>query len=74
MSVYGELDSMAEHITQFAFKDKREHVAKVNMPNIAYAKQYINTEIPHGSRDHVQIPSKLCLILTLNQQTRHVVL
>ena len=74
MSVYGELDPMAEHITQFAFKDKREHIAKVNMPNIAYPNQYINIEIPHGSRDHVQIPSKLRLIWTLNQQTRHVVL
>ena len=36
ISVYGELDTMAEHRTQFAFKSKREHIAKVNMPNIAY--------------------------------------
>ena len=27
---------MVEHRTQFAFKGKREHIAKVNMPNIAY--------------------------------------
>ena len=33
MSVYGELDPMVEHRTQFAIKDKRKHIAKVNMPN-----------------------------------------
>ena len=36
MSVYGELDPMIEHRTQLAFKDKREHIATVNTPNIAY--------------------------------------
>ena len=35
MSVYGELDPMVEHMTQFAFKGTREHISKVNMPNIA---------------------------------------
>ena len=35
MSGYGELGPMVEHRTQFAFKGKREHIAKVNMPNIA---------------------------------------
>ena len=76
MIVYGELDPMIEHRTQFAFKGKREHIAKVNMPNIAYPNQYINIEIPHGSRDHIiiEISSKLRLILTLHQQTGHVVL
>ena len=39
MIVYGELDSMVEHRTQFAFKGKREHIAKVNIPNIAYLSQ-----------------------------------
>ena len=28
MSVYGELDPMIEHRTQFSFKGKREHIAK----------------------------------------------
>ena len=28
MSVYGELDPMVEHKTEFAFKYKREHIAK----------------------------------------------
>ena len=39
MSVYGELDPMAEHRTQLAFKGKTEHIAKVNMPNIAFPNQ-----------------------------------
>ena len=56
MSVYGELDPMIEHRTQFAFKGKREHIAKVNMPNIAYPNQHIEIEILRGSRDHVIIP------------------
>ena len=48
MSVYEELDPMVEHRTQFVFKGKREHIAKVNIPNIAYSSQYIDTEIQHG--------------------------
>ena len=51
MSVYEELDHMVEHRTQFAFKDKREHIAKVNMLNIAYLNQHIEVKILHGSRD-----------------------
>ena len=53
MSDYGELDPMIEHRTQFVFKGKREHLAKVNIPNIAYPNQQTDTEILHGSRDHV---------------------
>ena len=60
MNVYGELDPMIEHRTQFAFKVKRQHKVKVNMPNIAYPNQYIDIEIPHGSRDHVIV---YCFIL-----------
>ena len=76
MSVYRELDPMVEHRTQFAFKSKREHRAKVNMPNIVYPNQHIAIEILHGSGDHVavQIPLKLPLTLTLNQRAKHVVL
>ena len=55
MSVYGELDPMIEHRTKFAFKGKREHIAKVNMPNTAHPNQHIDIKIPHGSRDHVII-------------------
>ena len=56
MSVYGELDPMVQHRTQFAFKGKTEYIAKVNMPNIAYPNQRIDIKIPHGSRDHVIVP------------------
>ena len=43
MSIYEELDSMPEHRTQFAFKGKREHIAKVNLPNIVYPDRHIET-------------------------------
>ena len=66
MSVYRELDPMVEHRTQFAFKGKREHIAKVNMPNIAYPNQDIDTEIPHGSRDHVMVPDTVKITFDLD--------
>ena len=66
MSVYGELDPMIEHRTQFAFKGKREHIAKVNMPNIAYPNQHIDIEIPHGSRDHEIIPDTIKITFNLD--------
>ena len=66
MSVYGELDIMVEHRTQFAFKGKREHIAKVNMPNIAYPNQHIDIEIRHGSRDHVIIPDTVKITFNLD--------
>ena len=46
MNISEELDPMPEHRTQFVFKGKREHIAKVNKPNIAYPNQHI--EIPHS--------------------------
>ena len=66
MSVYGELDPMVEHRTQFAFKGNREHIAKVSMPNIAYPNQHIDIEIPHGSRDHVIVPDTVTITFNLD--------
>ena len=66
MNVYGELDPMVEHRTQFAFKGKREHISKVNIPNIAYPSQHIDTDIPHGSRDHVIIPDTVKITFNLD--------
>ena len=66
MSVYGELDPMIEHRTQLAIKGKRKHIAKVNIPNIAYPNQHIDTEIPHGSRDHVIVPNTVKISLNLD--------
>ena len=48
---------MPEERTQFPLKGKREHIAKVNISNLAYPSQYINTEIPHDSRDHFIVPN-----------------
>ena len=53
MSIYKELDPMVEHRTQFTSKVKREHISKVNISNIAYPSQHIDTEILHSSKDHV---------------------
>ena len=53
MSTYRELDPMVGRRTHFAFNGKREHTAKVNIPNMAYPGQHIDIEILHGSRDHV---------------------
>ena len=57
---------MIEHRTQIAFKGKREHIAKVNMPNMTYPSQYIDIKIPHGSRDHVIIPDTVKITFNLD--------
>ena len=61
MRIYGELDPMPEHRTQFTFEGKREHIAEVNMSNMAYPNHHIDIEIPHGSRDHVTVPETVKL-------------
>ena len=66
MSIYGELDPVIEHRTQFAFKGKREHIAKVNMSNIAQPNQHINIDIPHGSRDHEIVPDTVKITFNLD--------
>ena len=73
MSVYRELDPR----TQFAFKDKREHIAKANTPNTADPNQHIDIKIPHGLRDHVIIPDtvkiKFNLAIKSTDKSRGVV-
>ena len=68
---------MVEHRTQFAFKGKTEHTAKVSMPNIAYPNQHIDIEIPHGSRDHVIVPDTVKITFNLDiestDKTRSIV-
>ena len=66
MSVYGELDPMVEHRTQFAFKGKRKHTTKVNIPNIAYPYQHTDIEIPHSSRNHVIMPDTVKITFNLD--------
>ena len=69
MSVYGELDAMVEHRTQFVFKGKREYIGKVIMPNIAYPNQHTDIEVPHGSRDHVIIPDTVKITFNLDTES-----
>ena len=68
---------MVGHKTQFAFKGKREHIAKVNMPNIAYPNQHIDIEIPNGSRDHVIVSDIVKITFSLDiestDKTRSIV-
>ena len=66
MSVHGQLDPMVEHRTQFAFKGKRGHISKVNMSNIAHPNQHIDIKIPHGSRDHVNVPDTVKIKFNLD--------
>ena len=77
MSVYGELDSMVEHMTQFDFKGKSKHIAKANMPNIAYPNEHTDIETPHGSRDHVIVPDTAKIAFNLDiestDKTRSIV-
>ena len=77
MSVYRELDPMVEHTTQFAFKGKREHIARVNTPNIAYPNQHIDIGIPHSSRYHVIVPDTVKVTFNLDiesiDKTRSIV-
>ena len=57
---------MVEHMIQFAFKGKRERIAKIKMPNIAYPNQHIDIKIPHGSRDHVIVLDTIKITFNLD--------
>ena len=49
---------------------------KVNIPNLGCPNQFIDNKISHVSRDHfiVADTAKLCLILTLIQQRKRLIL
>ena len=68
---------MVKHRTQFAFKGKREHIAKDYMPNVTYPNQHIDIEIPHGSRDHLVVPNTVKITFNLDiestDKTRSIV-
>ena len=66
MSIYRELDPLVEHRIQFAFKGKMEHIAKVNIPSIAFSGQHIDINIPHDSRDHVIIQETVKITFNLD--------
>ena len=56
---------MTEHRKSSALDGKREHIGKVNIPNIAYLSQQIGVEIPHGSRGHVIVPDTVKITFNL---------
>ena len=68
MSIYSELNPEPEHRTQFAFKGKREHIVKVNIPNIGYPNQHIDVEIPAGSR--IIVPDTLNITFNLDVESK----
>ena len=66
MSICGkELDPMIEKRTQFVIKDKRERIATINTPNIAYPGQQFKIKISKGSIDHVIVPNTLKITFDL---------
>ena len=42
MRIFGKLDPMLEHRKKFAFKGKREHIAKLQIANLVYPSQHID--------------------------------
>ena len=70
MSIYGELNPEPEHRTQFAFKGKREHIVKFNIPNIGYPNQDIDVEIPAGSRDQNTVSDTLKITFNLEVESK----
>ena len=76
MSIYGELDPMPEHKTQFVFNDKREHKTKENISNLEIENQHIDIEIIQALKDYVVVEQtiKITLFLTCSQQKNMVLL
>ena len=54
-----EVDIIPENRTQFALKGKGEHIIKVSISILTYPNQHTDTEIPHGSRDHIIVPDTI---------------
>lgn len=65
MSIYGQIDYIPKHRTQFLFKVKQE---------LAYQNQHIDTEMLHMIQKIMEDTVILRSILTLSQQIKHVVL
>ena len=45
--------------------DKRDLIAKVNLPILAFPSQHIDIKIPHGSKDHVIWPGTVMIMFNL---------
>ena len=57
MSIYGELYPES-HVNTF-FKEKREQIFKVNIPNIGYPNHHTDIIFPTRLIDHMMIPNTL---------------
>ena len=77
MSIYRELNPMAELRIPETFDGTREHMVKCNTPNMVCPSQHIDIEIPRGLRDHVIVPDTLKITFSLEikstDKTRSVV-
>lgn len=71
MTVYAELDPMSENRTLFPFKGEREHITKVNIPNLSYPNQHSDTEIPYGSRNHIVETDTVTVTFNLDIESIH---
>ena len=65
MSIYRELNPMAENRIFNAFNGKREHLVKPNMQNMAYPSQHVDIKIPKDSTDHLIVPDTLKISFNL---------
>ena len=66
MSIYLEQIPFTEYGTQFTFKGKQEHTAKLSIPNLSSQNEYINIEISHGLGDHVIASNSVKKMFNLN--------
>ena len=66
MSIYRELNFMAQHRISKAFDGMIEHITKPNTPIMAYPGQQIDIEVPHGSRDYVIVPDTVTITFNLD--------
>lgn len=59
------------------YEDTREHITKVNISNIVFPNQNIDTELPHSSIDHVIVPDTIKITfdidIMLTDKTRSIV-
>ena len=71
ISIYRELDPMPEQRTKFAFKGKREHIAKVNISNLANSNQHVDTETSDDSRDTVTVSDTVKITFNLDIESNN---
>ena len=72
MSTYGKLDPVQEDRTQFAFKEKRGPIAKVNIPNLFYQNQHIDNEWPCNSKNNNVLPETVKITFNLDIESKHI--